>query len=428
MILSALGSGGIAAIIIVAVIVIATALVTVLVILKKKKNVNDVGSSDSLNPTINNSQLLERFTIEKIKPNMVAIVPPTHSALVIKNGSVTDMCSAGEVKLCDSNVTSVRSLVVLYISKTVKLTLRWGTQQHQRFEYVDPKIGKPVSVGAFGVMDIRVSDPRQFYEELVAGSQSFSVEELQNRIRTRVVDDVIREISNTLRDKKVSYVDFNASKYEIQSQVQRELSQRFIGYFGFEVCDFIIENINLPEEQEREIKDIYEEDSIFDREALRDKRRQEIEEREYLASRHQKELAYADADLDDKLYKRSLDREREQEEHERKMRHEDEDRAWARESKLIDNEYDLSGKAIDAYKEVGIAYGGAEKVRANESTQNIGHHCSVCGTAYKPDAKFCPSCGSVIPRESIAVKCPSCSAQVPWGTAFCPNCGTKLCK
>ncbi|MDE5788897.1 MAG: SPFH domain-containing protein [Clostridia bacterium] len=431
MLLASISNGAIAAIVIAVVAVVAAVTGIILwLVLRNKKFGSGQRVGDVINPQLNNSKLFELVEINKIKPQMVGIVTPTHSAIVISNGSVGGIYTAGEFKLTDSNIKSLYSLKVIYISKTVKLPVNWGTKAHQRFEYVDPKIGKPVSVGAFGVMDIKVYDPSKFYHELVANfGQVFSIIDLQDHIRAKVVDDTVRSISKALRDGNVSYVDFKTAKYDVQSRVKNELSDKFKDYFGFEVCDFIIEDINIPEEQEREIKDIYEEDSFYDREMVRAERRERVKEREYMAERRRKERELDDGDLDDALYNRKTARARGEIEYERKLRHEDEDRAWAREDKLRDSSVGVQEKVIDAYKDVEISRSEALKsVAVTDTVKSAGRHCSVCGAEYKPDAKYCPACGAVIPRENISAKCSSCGTTVAWGTPFCPNCGNKLSK
>ncbi|MDE7454763.1 MAG: SPFH domain-containing protein [Clostridia bacterium] len=383
-----------------------------------------------------NSQLLEVVNVDaKYKADATLIVPPTHTAIIIKNGLIADVCNEGEYPLYSKKTTTpqkeVRTLKVLYISKTAKVTIRWGTKPHQRINYVDPKIGKPVSVGAFGVMDVRVCDPRKFYLELVANfGQTYSIEDLQERIRARIVDDTFRTIGKVLNEKKLSYVEFTSAKYDIQEQVSEALSGRFSEDFGFEVRNFIIENINIPEEQREDIKQVYEEDSAYDRNKVILERQQEMDEIKRSAERRRKQAEVEDQDLDDKLYVHKRDRSREEEEYATKKRHEEEERAWAREDKKAEAEERLQNKHMDTVKDIEISRSEAEKAKsaAGVTDKSLGHHCSNCGASYKPGAKFCPGCGATLPSEKMTVACPNCKTELPWGTTFCPSCGEKIGK
>ena len=173
--------------------------------LAKKKVVK---CSEHIEFSGDNTKLFENIdAMKKLHNDTVVIVPPTHYAIIIRNGSIVNVCESGEYPLCDSKTSKkdIHSLKVIYISKTTKVTVRWGTKLHQRIEYIDPIIGKPVSVGAFGVMDVRVSNPQKFYLEFVANFGAvFSTEDLQERVRVLVVDDTLRTIGNVVRDNKIS--------------------------------------------------------------------------------------------------------------------------------------------------------------------------------------------------------------------------------
>lgn len=432
--LLSLSTGSIAGASIAVLFLIIIIVVTVLLISKKRIIKNSNGLSKTIEFSGDNTKLFENIdAIKKLSNDSVVIVPPTHYAIIIRNGSIVNVCESGEYPLCDAKTTKkdIRSLKIIYISKTVKVTVRWGTKIHQRIEYIDAILGKPVSIGAFGVMDIRVANPKKFYLELVANfGTEFSTDDLQERIRTLVVDDTLKTIGNVIRDNKISYVDFSSVKYDIQSRVGVLLAEKFTDSFGFTVSDFIIENINLTDEQTSEIKKVYSEDSSFEREKVLLKRNQELEELERQAERHRKEAIKEDSELDDFIYQRERDRQREQIEYERKLRHEDEDRVWGREDKLIDVGERVQNKMYDTYKEVENGRSDAQKTTGSsvntEYMGNAGHHCSICGTAYKPDSKYCPGCGAILPKENIKIKCPQCSTELSWGTAYCPKCGHKI--
>jgi membrane protease subunit (stomatin/prohibitin family) len=51
-------------------------------------------------------------------------------------------------------------------------------------------------------------------------------------------------------------------------------------------------------------------------------------------------------------------------------------------------------------------------------------HCTACGSAYTPGAKFCANCGGALPVAPAA--CPSCGTAADPGAKFCAGCGTKL--
>ncbi|MDE5618625.1 MAG: SPFH domain-containing protein [Clostridia bacterium] len=325
------------------VIVIIVAIASFLPLYKKKVE----SGVDFIEFHGDNSQLLQRVDISnRFTRNTTLIVPPTHAAIVIKNGGIVDVYESGEHILYDKQKDKggIRSLIALYISKTVKITVRWGTKEHQRIDYIEPILGKPVSVGAFGVMDVRVSDPKKFYLELVANfGKVFSAQDLQDSIRTKVVDDTFRAIGGVLNESKLSYMQFTSAKYDIQSRVSKILCDKFTSDFGFTVSDFIIENINVTQEQLQEIKGIYEQDNDFERSKSDLARQQELDELKRGRIRKAKEAVREDAELDDFIYNRSKNAERDEIEYERKLRFEDEDWQWSREDKKDEMEESVIG-------------------------------------------------------------------------------------
>ena len=68
----------------------------------------------------------------------------------------------------------------------------------------------------------------------------------------------------------------------------------------------------------------------------------------------------------------------------------------------------------------GVAAGGAAAGTPAPAPAAV--KCAQCGSELKPGAKFCPECGTPVPRER---HCTNCGAKVAPGVKFCPECGTK---
>jgi RNA polymerase subunit RPABC4/transcription elongation factor Spt4 len=60
----------------------------------------------------------------------------------------------------------------------------------------------------------------------------------------------------------------------------------------------------------------------------------------------------------------------------------------------------------------------------------VGMACASCGSALRPDQKFCPNCGAPVPPPPPAPSaetkfCTSCGAKIPAAAQFCGSCGAK---
>ncbi len=449
-------SGGLIGGIVAAVAIVAVAAVLIAIYLRNRPPRPPRPDTNStkkyLEYTGNNEKLFELVDVgtsyDKTAP---FIVPPTHCAILIRNGTPLGPYEQGEYPLYDAHdggnpKQSVHSLKVLYISKTVRVRIRWGTQEHERFQYQEPRLGIFVSVGAFGTMEIGVRDAMTFYKELVASSPNYSTEDLQNHLRSLTVDDVNETLESVLKKKQVPYTEFTTEKRAIQREANAILSEHFVPDYGIEIRNFLIENINIPKEEEEAFHNLDREETA---KARAEKQKREEHERareeyerneetygwEKAAERRRKRDVLEDMEMDDTIYNRNRDREREEREYERDLQHEDEERAWSREDKAADREERMFNKGLDVRSDVEkskneaiASVAAAEAASEKSAAVNAGHHCSVCGSSYKPGAKYCPGCGAVLPREDEHVACPSCGNQVPWGTQFCPFCGNKVIK
>ena len=76
------------------------------------------------------------------------------------------------------------------------------------------------------------------------------------------------------------------------------------------------------------------------------------------------------------------------------------------------------------------AFAGFEQMAksyATEMTKNL-KVCPNCGQPADADTKFCQSCGTKLPEQTVAqgAVCSNCGRQNDIGTKFCAACGTKL--
>lgn len=356
----------------------------------------------------------------------LVVVPMTHVAFIIQNGALREKLSGGSTLLykkrgclfSGSENKNIVSLKVIYISKTAKLTVKWGTNTTQRITYVEPTSSLDVTVGACGEMDIRIKNAEKFYLDLVAAEDAYSLETLEKRIRNIIVNETFRIIKQTLSSRRPAYTELSYIQDDIQDEVGQTLRNKYVEEFGFEVSNFIIESLNIDQESANELKNRNVEDSAFSREEA-------VYGREKEADRRRKRDYVEDIDIDEKIYTTELQRKREQEKYNRENRHEDEDRSWAREESTMQHEERMEGILVNTLVE---AYGDDSPAKSivRTRTGTFGRHCTVCGAAYEPNAQYCPSCGATLPRPDITVTCKKCGNKMPWGTKYCPGCGGKV--
>jgi len=194
------------------------------------------------------------------------IVNESQECIFVKGGQALDIFGPGTHTLSPGNIPLLRKLVnmpfggqtpftaeIWFINKTVKRNLPWGTKV--RIPVVDPKFGFPVRVGAFGRWGIRIADSRSFLTQLV-GSQ---IGTDSNRVEEYFIGEIIQKFSESLAqfivDENIPITETTARLTKL-SLVTTEKVRAEFARFGIELINFNIENINIPDEEYKQIQDV----------------------------------------------------------------------------------------------------------------------------------------------------------------------------
>ena len=115
-----------------------------------------------------NEQLFSRHIIDELNPRLTLIVPETHNAILIKDGQMLQTLSSGRYlisQFVDLKLEKESAVEVLFMSKTAKLKLLWGTAS--KFLMYDATVEDNYKVGMSGDFDVQIGDPRKCYLYLV---------------------------------------------------------------------------------------------------------------------------------------------------------------------------------------------------------------------------------------------------------------------
>ena len=136
-----------------------------------KKEINKVITYDG-----NNEELFKRFSVTDLPADAKIIVPETHNAILLKDGMMMDTLNSGSYDIFDSkkkkhdpNIT----VEVIYMSKTAKLKVNWGTRT--QFDLRDTETDVPIKVGAHGEFEVQICNPRKAYLELIGVIRKFAL-------------------------------------------------------------------------------------------------------------------------------------------------------------------------------------------------------------------------------------------------------------
>ncbi len=336
----------------------------------------------------NNKELFMKQCMDNgYDTNAVIIVPDTHNALIVKDGRMDSVLESGSHQIFETKKSlfglvtvkdkSVHTVDVIYMSKTYKLKVLWGTTT--KFDLRDPITDVPVKIGACGEFTVQICDPKKAYLELIGSESNYTEEKLKNYLAAELLNEVEPAIARVMRQKNLSYTDFSEYKKEIGGAVFEALAPWFEQSYGLKLFNFIISSVMFSEEDKKRIESV-----INSRKAeTKAKENYQFIKKEY------SEIASEKERLNDKAFDKYVH------------------------LKEIDGQkYD---KYLDTAKEVAK--------NAPQETK-LGRFCSKCGHSYESDAMFCSGCGARV-GETI-LQCPSCGKEYKPQTAYCSGCGHKL--
>ena len=205
--------------------------------------------------TGNNDQLFCRNKIENpISPKLTLLVPETHNAILIKDGQMLQTLSSGKYlvsKFVDLKTEADANLEVLFMSKTAKLKLLWGTAQ--KFLVYEPNLDENYKLGMSGDFDVQIGDPRKCYLYLVGANENLTSEELQSRLTITVVSVLENEVAEFVEQNKVAYNQISVKKREISAKVLTKVNQKLMSDYGIAVYSFNIANIIIDSDDEKKL-------------------------------------------------------------------------------------------------------------------------------------------------------------------------------
>jgi len=195
-----------------------------------------------------NKQLFNRIKIDGLSAKLNLLVPETHNAILIKDGQMLQTLSSGKYlvsKFVDIKTEMDSNLEVLFMSKTAKLNLLWGTAQ--KFLMYDAKLQENYKVGMSGDYDVQIGDPRKCYLYLIGADNDLTTSDLQDRLQTTVVSVVENVVVEYVSAQEILFNQVTVKKREISAKVLTKLNQKLMGEYGIAVYSFNIANIIIDD-------------------------------------------------------------------------------------------------------------------------------------------------------------------------------------
>ncbi len=205
----------------------------------------------------NNDKLFSKVPIEKLDPKTTLIVPETHNAILIEDGQMLQTLSSGKYlisEFVDFKNEINCSLEVLYMSKTAKLKMLWGTPQ--KILLLDENLQTDYHAGFSGDFEVQVGDPRKCYLYLVGANEELTADFLQERLQSNVVSVMETVALEYIKENKISYNQIALHKKAISQKVLIVLSHKLQSEYGIAVFSFNIANIIIDEDDRKRMNNL----------------------------------------------------------------------------------------------------------------------------------------------------------------------------
>lgn len=373
-----------------------------------------------------NSTFIWKHPAEDFNTHSQLIVHESQEAIFFLNGQPLDLFGSGKYTLETQNIPLLRHVIniptggvsafhceVYFVNKTEQMAIQWGT--NSKVQYVDPKYGFPLSVGAGGEMSIKVEDSKKVLLKLVGTEKILSREKLVTYFRMFLMTRVKTYLAQVMKKTGISIFEVDEHLTEFSLELHKRLQPDFSEY-GFALEKFYVTRIVKPEgdPQYERFKELHFRQYADIAEA---KLRQQVGMIE-----QQTEANKMVIEAQGIAQKRNIEGYSYQQE-----------RGFNVAEKMASNEgagnFSSAGIGLGIMSGIGSVVGnnvgsivsdtmGGLREETNEIT-----YCDNCGAKIIPGAAFCDECGQPLIKKSNC--CPKCGYVYERPGKFCPKCGAK---
>lgn len=392
-----------------------------------------------------NSTFIWKHPSEDFNSLTQLIVHESQEAVFFMNGEALDLFGPGRHTLETQNIPKLGRLLnrttngdtpfhceVYFINKTVQMGIKWGTDSKVRF--LEPTYGVPLEIGASGELNLMVSDARKLLIKLVGTMNGIAWEDrsggftksLSASFRPLISTAVKTNLSSVIKNTNMNILEIDENLGTLSEVLKKSMIPGFEEY-GLTIPELYVTTIVLPENDPnfRRIRDLH---------AISLQQRMVEAETTIKTARAEAEAAVTVAERQAVLERETTATEQRRREAERE---------------LIDAQMEAQRMKITGFAEAEVmrAKGYTEKDVLQAEVQkayaegignmNITGGGSVAGdmiglgVGMTAAGMVAPQMGEMFkgfgmerPVENIT--CPNCNKEVPKGSKFCLECGTKI--
>jgi membrane protease subunit (stomatin/prohibitin family) len=378
-----------------------------------------------------NTTFIWKHPVEDFNSLTQLIVHDSQEAIFFMNGQALDLFGGGRYTLETQNIPLIGKILnratgdktpfhceVYFINKTEQMAIKWGTDS--KIQYIEPKYGFPISIGASGEMSLRVENSRKLLLKLVGTENILEQQKIVNYFRAFLMTRIKTYMAKIIKLNMINIFEIDENLTEFSEAIKNLLIPDFLDY-GLDLSKFFVTTILKPDgdRQYEKFKELH-----FRQYA-------DIAEAKI---KQQTEVIYATTEAQKKIIdSQAIATKRVQEGYTYQQEKEFEVASEVAKNEAIGQFTNLGvglGTAAGVGGIVGGVVGGTVKDalgNASVQSESNNENCSKCGAVLAPNAKFCNECGEKV--ENLAknekIVCSNCKKTVN-KAKFCAECGAKL--
>lgn len=211
-----------------------------------------------------NRVLVHRTEITDFSVENVLVVDASQQALLYKDGIVQGPFAAGRHALPSKESTGFFAFFkklfsrhkqglpltcdVYFINTVNDVPVQWGTPS--RTPVLDPVYKEMAEVGANGSLKVKITNPERFVLTVNGRLGGYSIERIQNSVRSEVLAVIKTYIAQMIIEGGVSLLEIQTKLLSLSQLVEEKLNERLADY-GLTAVHFIIEDISINEETKK---------------------------------------------------------------------------------------------------------------------------------------------------------------------------------
>lgn len=190
---------------------------------------------------------------KEIKNGAQLIVRESQQAMLLNEGQLADVFTAGRHKLSTENIPILSRLKgwkygfespykadVYFFNTHQFINNKWGTPAPILMK--DPEFGQ-VRIRAFGSFDVRIADVGTFFRQYAGTYKQLTIFELQYQLR----DFIAPKFGEVLANEHIPVTEVAGNVTELSKKIEPFLKPYFL-QLGIELTQFVITSVTLPEE------------------------------------------------------------------------------------------------------------------------------------------------------------------------------------